>query len=479
MESFARAAQNRPPSKGASRMQDASSSHVLRGSALTLSELVLDSLPVAVYVCDADGFITRHNRRARELWGRSPALEQSELFCGAPMYSSDGAPIPNDQSPMANVLRSGVPARQVELIVERTSGERLWVEVDAEPLTDAVGNLLGAICCLRDISAHKRTEQSLRSREEFLSALVDTTPECVKLVSEDGSLLHMNHAGLRMIEADSLEQVLGSSTYDLIHKSHHDSWREHHRRVCGGESLAWEFDIVSLHGTRRCMETHAVPLKMPDGSMAQLAVTRDVSERKRSELQQRLLINELNHRVKNTLSTVQSIVMQSLRNAQTLDQARPAIEHRLLALARTHDVLTAEQWQGAELVDLVEGSLSVHCSDRSRLRIEGPPVRLLPQPSLTFALALHELCTNAVKYGALSNDIGRVEVTWNVVDSDGQRQLHLSWRESGGPDVQAPSRRGFGSRLIERYLGAQLQGTVRWNFERSGVVCEVAAPISE
>jgi two-component sensor histidine kinase len=94
-------------------------------------------------------------------------------------------------------------------------------------------------------------------------------------------------------------------------------------------------------------------------------------------------------------------------------------------------------------------------------------------------LALHELCTNAVKYGALSNDSGRVEVTWNVVDNGGQRQLHLSWRESGGPDVQAPSRHGFGSRLIERYLGAQLQGTVRWNFERSGVVCEVAAPISE
>jgi two-component sensor histidine kinase len=227
------------------------------------------------------------------------------------------------------------------------------------------------------------------------------------------------------------------------------------------------------------MASHAVPLKMPDGSMAQLAVTRDVSERKRSELQQRLLINELNHRVKNTLSTVQSIVMQSLRNAQTLEQARSAIEHRLLALARTHDVLTAEQWQGAELLDLVEGSLSVHCSDRSRLRIEGPPVRLLPQPSLTFALALHELCTNAVKYGALSNDTGRVEVIWNVADGSGQRQLHLAWRESGGPEVHPRNSHGFGSRLIERYLGAQLQGTVRWNFERSGVVCEVAAPISE
>jgi two-component system, chemotaxis family, CheB/CheR fusion protein len=460
-------------------MQDASSLHVLRGSALTLSELVLDTLPVAVYVCDADGFITRHNRRARELWGRSPALEKSELFGGAPLYSGEGVLISNDQSPMATVLRTGVPARQIELMLERASGERVWVEADAEPLTDAVGNLLGAICCLRDISAHKRTEQSLRNREEFLWALVDTTPECVKLVGEDGALLHMNQAGLRMIEADALEGVIGSSTFDLIHASYRDSWRDHHRRVCAGESLAWEFEIVGLHGTRRCMETHAVPLKLPDGAMAQLAVTRDISERKRSELQQRLLINELNHRVKNTLSTVQSIVMQSLRNAHTLEQARPAIEHRLLALARTHDVLTAEQWQGAELEDLVEGSLSVHCSDRSRLRIEGPVVRLLPQPSLTFALALHELCTNAVKYGALSNDTGRVEVTWNVTEDGGQRQLHLSWRESGGPEVHSPNSHGFGSRLIERYLGAQLQGTVQWNFERTGVVCEVAAPISE
>lgn len=330
-------------------MQDASLK-ILRGSALTLSELVLDSLPVAVYVCDADGFITRHNRHARELWGRTPAVD--ELFCGAHRrYSSTGALLTNDQAPMATVLHSGAPARQIELMVERVSGDRFWVEADAEPLTDAVGNLLGAICCLRDIS-----------------------------------------------------------------------------------------------------------------------------ERKGAELRQRLLVNELNHRVKNTLSTVQSLVMQSLRNAHTLEQARGAIEHRLLALARTHDVLTAEQWQGAELVDLVEGSLSVHCSEPSRLLIEGPCVRLLPQPSLTFALALHELCTNAVKYGALSNDKGRVEVTWRVAEVDSQRQLRLLWRESGGPEVQTPTSRGFGSRLIEKYLGAQLQGTVRWNFQRDGVVCEVVAP---
>jgi len=331
-------------------MQDASSLQVLRGSALALSELVLDSLPVAVYVCDGDGFITRHNRHARELWGRTPAAD--ELFCGAHRrYSSAGVALRSDQTPIASVLRTGTPARQVELMVVRVSGDRFWVEADAEPLTDALGNLLGATCCLRDIS-----------------------------------------------------------------------------------------------------------------------------ERKRAELRQRLLVNELNHRVKNTLSTVQSLVMQSLRNAHTLGQARGAIEHRLLALARTHDVLTAEQWQGAELVDLVEGSLSVHCSEPARLMIEGPPVRLLPQPSLTFALALHELCTNAVKYGALSNDSGRVDVTWTVTEAGDQRQLRLLWRESGGPEVQAPTSRGFGSRLIEKYLGAQLQGTVRWNFERDGVVCEVVAP---
>jgi two-component system CheB/CheR fusion protein len=138
--------------------------------------------------------------------------------------------------------------------------------------------------------------------------------------------------------------------------------------------------------------------------------------------------------------------------------------------------LTAEQWQGAELVDLVEGSLSVHCSEPSRMLIEGPSVRLLPQPSLTFALALHELCTNAVKYGALSNDKGRVEVTWRVAESGSQRQLRLLWQESGGPEVQPPTSRGFGSRLIEKYLGTQLQGAVRWNFQRDGVVCEVVAP---
>jgi two-component sensor histidine kinase len=171
--------------------------------------------------------------------------------------------------------------------------------------------------------------------------------------------------------------------------------------------------------------------------------------------------------------------MQTLRTNGTPEDVKEAVQMRLLALSRAHDVLTRESWDGADLIEVVTRALEPYqTSNENRLHIAGPHVRLTPRMSLALAMALHELATNAVKYGALSNKAGIVEVSWTVQNGATPPRLTLRWTESGGPPVKAPQRRGFGSRLIERSLAQDLDGQVEIAFMPTGVVCTVDAPVT-
>ncbi|MFL6799998.1 MAG: sensor histidine kinase [Xanthobacteraceae bacterium] len=192
------------------------------------------------------------------------------------------------------------------------------------------------------------------------------------------------------------------------------------------------------------------------------------------ERERQLLINELDHRVKNTLAIVQSIVHQTLR-AETSDiSARQAITGRLVALAQTHDVLTRESWQGAELQDLVAQALRPY---GERCQTSGPPIWLPPRLAVSLALALHELATNAVKYGSLSSATGRVDVAWELRSAAERQHLILRWTETGGPAVSAPTRQGFGTRLLQRGLTSEIGGSVKLEFRPEGLVCVLEAAI--
>lgn len=197
----------------------------------------------------------------------------------------------------------------------------------------------------------------------------------------------------------------------------------------------------------------------------------ELAQRRRAEEHQRLLINELNHRVKNTLATVQSLAAQTLRSSDDLKTAREAFEQRLMALSATHNLLTQSSWASAELGDLVRQAAEPFAADR--FVSEGPAVSLSPARSLALSMALHELGTNALKYGALSAVGGLVRVTWRVAAG----RLDLVWSEEGGPPVQAPTRRGFGSRLISQALARELRGQVRLDYDRAGVRCEISFPL--
>jgi two-component sensor histidine kinase len=208
-----------------------------------------------------------------------------------------------------------------------------------------------------------------------------------------------------------------------------------------------------------------------DGLMDELAARQE---------HQRLLINELNHRVKNTLATVQSIAMQTFRGDNAAAGSRATFEARLMALSKAQDVLTRENWEGADLEEIVREAIEPHCgNDRARFEVKGPEVTLPPRMALSLAMAMHELCTNAAKYGGFSTAGGRVSVEWLPVVEGADRRLHLTWRETGGPAVALPQRRGFGTRLIEQGLARELNGEVRINYDPGGVICTLDVPISE
>jgi len=202
----------------------------------------------------------------------------------------------------------------------------------------------------------------------------------------------------------------------------------------------------------------------------------EITSRKAAEEQQQLLLNELNHRVKNTLATVQSIAAQTLRTAPSPAEFREAFEKRLIALSQAHNLLARSNWRGASLRELIERELTPHgLGDAGRIELTGPDVWLPPAKALAFGLMLHELATNAARHGALSIPGGKVVVAWRIEESDGDARLRLVWQEMGGPEVREPKRRGFGSRLIERGLAQDLGGAATLHFEPGGVRCEVHA----
>jgi PAS domain S-box-containing protein len=213
-----------------------------------------------------------------------------------------------------------------------------------------------------------------------------------------------------------------------------------------------------------------------------LKILRDLTEAQLASEHQQILIHELNHRVKNTLATVQAFTTQSLRSAASLADAREAITGRLIALAKAHDVLTSENWEGADLDRLVDDALRLHNVVRPCCRWQGDRVRVVPRTALALSMMLHELAANASVHGALSNETGTVTVSWIVVEAAGlsgaeRSRLNLRWQEQGGPPVTRPTHRGFGRRMMERSLANELGGEVRIHYDPAGVVCTVDIPL--
>jgi PAS domain S-box-containing protein len=225
---------------------------------------------------------------------------------------------------------------------------------------------------------------------------------------------------------------------------------------------------------------NGVTSPLVDGELNRLVkVMRDETRNRLADEQRILLLNELNHRINNTLVTVQSLVEQTLRASDADRRIREDLTARLMALADAHKLLVDQNWAGADMRAIVEKALLPYeTSDKRRLRTDGPDIRLSPQQAVTMALVLHEMTTNAVKYGALSTPDGYVETAWNLhYDEEGARHMTFLWEEKGGPAVAPPQRRGFGTRLIARSLGDDMGGRAEIEYAPQGVRCSVHLPL--
>jgi two-component sensor histidine kinase/FixJ family two-component response regulator len=248
------------------------------------------------------------------------------------------------------------------------------------------------------------------------------------------------------------------------------------RAARGEEVRDEEIEIRFDDSSSITLIVQASPIRDGEGHFrGAVCAAADISDRKRQEQHRELLVNELNHRVKNTLTTVQSFAMQTLRNASSLADGRKRFDARLIALSKAHDVLVRENWDSAELREVIADSLAPYSGvAERRLRFDGPDIRIRPKAVLTLSMALHELATNAIKYGALSSHSGRIQISWTVGED-----FQLCWKEMDGPEVTVPNRRGFGSRLIEQGLSREFRGQADLRFDACGVVCTIRAPLAE
>jgi len=322
--------------------------------------------------------------------------------------------------------------------------------------------------------------QALKASEDRFRSLANLVPAFVWFGDADGNIRYLNERWYEYTGQTS-EDALGSGWANAVHpddvQATLSAWSAAQAR---GNLYEIELRYHRHDGTYRWFLARAEPLRSENGQITGwFGSSTDIHALKQAEEHRTLLINELNHRVKNTLATVQSIASQSLR-AQDPEQSRQTFEARLFALARTHDVLTRENWESASLLDIVLEAIRPYQQDRGeRFRIEGPSVRIPPGIALPISMCLHELLTNAVKYGALSMDAGRVAVTWTVDEAGLGDRLLLHWEEVGGPLVVEPTRTGFGTRLIQRSLARELGGRVEVRYAPAGVVCLIDIPLPE
>jgi len=370
--------------------------------------------------------------------------------------------------------------------VLRRDGAVIWVAAAGRALFEAdisvpagrrVKRILGTV---RDVSKRKRAESESQHASDLLRTIVETVPALIYAKDQNGRMLVANAPVLQLI-GKPLDEVLGLSDYEFQDDSEQaEAVMRNDRRIMEqGQTETLEETVNGPDGLARTWISTKAPMRGADGDVVGLVgISVEITEQKRAQDRLRLMVNELNHRVKNSLSTVQAITSQTLRAIDP--ELRRSLDSRLLALAAAHDVLTRENWERGTLRAVVsEALLPFDGWDAARFWISGPPVSLRPTAVLAMAMGLHELATNALKYGALSDAAGRVEIRWETTGGD-DPSLCLVWTERNGPLVSQPVRRGFGTRLIERMLAQDLRGATRIDFDDPrGVVCRIEAPLAE
>ena len=304
----------------------------------------------------------------------------------------------------------------------------------------------------------------------FVETVLAASNDCIKVLSLEGDLTFMSEGGRRVMEVSDFNKLRGCPWPSFWEGQGNADAVRAVSEARAGRNARFQGPANTALGNPRWWDVQVTPIPGPDGQPVRLlSVSRDITELKRAEEQQRLLALELNHRIKNVLAMVQAIANQTFRATSDPAEAKAAFLDRLGALGSAQDLLTQATMSGARMADIVADALRPHGRE-DQVTLSGPDVDLSPRCALALSLALHELTTNAIKYGALSADGGRVTVRWTVTPGPEGTAFRLSWTESGGPPVAPPTRTGFGAGMIQRALSGYVGGETTLTYAPAGVV---------
>jgi two-component system CheB/CheR fusion protein len=351
-----------------------------------------------------------------------------------------------------------------------------WYIRHIVPYRTAHDRIDGVVVTFTDITGRKHAEEALRASEERLRQVLETDAIGVLRFDHPGTLIDCNEAFLTMTGYSRREVEARQLNW---RKMTPPEWLEvsdeqMKKLEATGRLGPYEKEYFLKDGSRAWMLFAGRSLD--DGTIVEYAI--DISDRKRAEQERELLARELSHRVKNTLAVVQALAMQTNGRIRSIEAYREAFVGRLQGLARAHSLLLDANWRSAELKTLVEQAIAAYRVDHPEvIEVEGEPVTITPKQGLGLSLVLHELGTNAAKYGALSNSEGGVRVSWDVENDDQSRRVRLKWYERGGPRVEPPDEKGFGMQLIERAAASELEGQVELKHAPEGLTCELVFPL--
>ncbi len=438
--------------------------------------IIAESLPALVWIVDPDVRLTYANER----WVTYSGLPPEEALGHSWMQAIH----PDDMARMHEELKSVMEHRTpyvTEARYRSHEGVYRWHIIQAEPFYKE-GIFSGWVGTSVDIQDIKETEAALRLSEERLSlaqraagiGVYDWDRVAGKIVwtAEQERLFGIEPGTFKGDISGWKERVHPEDRPSVLKIMEEAEFRRE-------TELYLSYRIITPDQSVRFIDTTSVYFYADNGTPTRLVgVNIDVTRYKEAEQRQQLLIRELHHRVKNTLATVQAIVGSTARTSSSIDEFYQGFVGRIVSLARTHNLLTEHIWQKADLHELVETELGPYGDEsRNRILIDGPHVELPSEAAVPIGMAIHELTTNAAKHGALSAFGGQVEVRWHL-EPDGDRPtLHFTWTEHGGPRVTAPARQGFGSRLLQRVLAAQLQADVKMDFREEGLYFTLSMPV--
>ena len=436
---------------------------------------ILESLPVAIYTTDQDGTITYYNRAAADLAGREPSVGKDKWCVTFKLFTADGQELPHDECPMAIALKENRPVRNQEAVAQRPDGSFFPFLPYPTPLQDEQGNLIGAVNMLLDLTDRQRAEEA----RQHLSAIVESSFDAIVSKDLNTIIKSWNHGAERLF-GYTADEAIGQSVTMLIPDNHQDEEPRILQRIRLGERVEpFETTRQRKDGSLVPVSLTISPVRNATGQIVGASkIARDITSAKESEHRIRMLMREVNHRVKNQYSVILSMIRETNKRSETPKQFESQVRERIMALSRSHDLLVSADWVGATISEVLAAQAQPFPRGDA-IDMSGPPLVLSPNAVQYLGIAFHELATNSAKYGVLSGDEGRISVTWSITGSGPSRLFHLTWVESDGPEVQNIGQGGgFGTVVLKRVAPAAVGGQGNLEYGPQGVTWSLEAPLA-